>query len=76
MDGAKVSFLHVSQNVPTDSPMEVTYISYILELTISNFLSLVPIPHMKVKMSKPKGSQIHVSQAVPRSRYVLFSSVN
>ena len=23
MDGAKVSFLHVSQNVPTDSPMEV-----------------------------------------------------
>ena len=25
MDGAKVSFLHVSQNVPTDSPMEVTY---------------------------------------------------
>ena len=28
MDGAKVSFLHVSQNVPTDSPMEVTYIVY------------------------------------------------
>ena len=24
-------------------------------------------------MSKPKGSQIHVSQAVPRSRYLLFS---
>ena len=23
MDGAKMSFLHVSQNVPTDSPMEV-----------------------------------------------------
>ena len=31
---------------------------------------------MKVTLSKPKGSQIHVSQAVPRSRCGLFSFVN
>ena len=44
MDGAKVSFLHVSQNVPTDSPMEVTYC---LKLSERNnfdiFWSWVPI---------------------------------
>ena len=79
MDGAKVSFLHVSQNVPTDSPMEVTNIKYFLYWSQQNIVSVNFVNFssfqfdMKVTMSKPKGSQIHVSQAVPRSRYLLFS---
>ena len=48
MDGAKVSFLHVSQNVPADSPMEVTnflYCShqYFVSVNFVNFSSLIPI---------------------------------
>ena len=40
MDGAKVSFLHVSQNVPTDSPMEVTNIKYFLYWSQQNIVSV------------------------------------
>ena len=82
MDNAKMSFLHVSQNVPMDSPMEVHHCtSKHPSVTVYPPHCVYPHPSVptvitpclyptfrQVTMSKPVGSQVHVSQAVPRSR--------
>ena len=57
MDEAEISSLHLSQNIPQNSPMKVSILA-----TISYSLS-----PPQVSMAAARNNQIHLSQAVPRN---------
>ena len=58
MDEAEISSLHVSQNIPQNSPMEVSILATIISYSHSP---------LQVSISAARNNQIHLSQAVPRN---------